>query len=299
MLLTLVCPCLAALLAVGGAEPPPPSRACEARMDAWCNVKTNNPSCTQSCGKGEKMYALRQNGSQAFQPQPGPAWRCYAASTLDKTHTIYDGTSRCYSSEQVQLEWQLCACNAGCPSSATVCAKCGAMPKPRGFHPSPPPPSPPSPPAPPGPTVVNIPLFQPGEANRTGFRIPALLAVGPRTLYAFAESRTGNGDGCFARHPVVGDNRTAIVFKTSTDGGTVWSDMTDLCPDGTGNNGCLDYEAVFDEVAQKLIVQYCLGKSESNCTNMQRSSTDQGKSWSVPLTLKATLGADDGELLYC
>jgi hypothetical protein len=178
MLLTLVCPCLAALLAVSGAAPPPPSHACEARMDAWCNVKTNNPSCTQSCGKGEKMYALRQNGSQAFQPQPGPAWRCYAASTLDKTHTIYDGTSRCYSSEQVQLEWQLCACNAGCPSSATVCAKCGAMPKPRGFHPSPPPPSPPSPPAPPGPTVVNIPLFQPGEANRTGVRIPALLAVG-------------------------------------------------------------------------------------------------------------------------
>ena len=51
----------------------------------------------------------------------------------------------------------------------------------------------PLPPAPPGPAVSNIPVFVPGEANRTGFRIPALLAVGPKTLFAFAESRTGSG----------------------------------------------------------------------------------------------------------
>jgi hypothetical protein len=43
--------------------------------------------------------------------------------------------------------------------------------------------------------------------------------------------------------------------------------------------------------------RYCKGKSELNCTNMQRTSSDFGKSWSVPLSLKTTLGSDDGVLV--
>ena len=57
-------------------------------------------------------------------------------------------------------------------------------------------------------------------------------------------------------------------------GGKSWSGITDICPDGTGDHGCLDFEAVHDEVKDTLIVQYCLGKSETKCTDMQRMSTE-------------------------
>eukprot|EP01047_Picozoa_sp_COSAG01_P026710 COSAG01_NODE_1731_length_9369_cov_35.048220_2_plen_150_part_00 len=93
------------------------------------------------------------------------------------------------------------------------------------------------------------------------------------------------------------DNRTAIVFKTSTDGGSSWSRLTDICPDGRGAHGCLDYEAVYDEIAGALIVQYCQGAGEAHCTNMQLLSTDRGASWSKPMPLKSALGRDDGVLV--
>lgn len=222
------------------------------------------------------------------------AWRCYGAVGLNADHTAYLGKSKCYSSETAELEWQLCACEHCAPAARTCNKPCGAKPAPRGFPPAPGPPSPPLPPAPP---VPSIPLFVPCENNRTGFRIPALLSVGNSTLYAFAESRTGNGDGDYAKHPCPGDNRTSIVFKTSTDGGKSWSEMTDICPDGHGDKGCLDYEAVYDEVSNALVVQYCQGVGEAHCTDMQLMSTDGGKSWSPPLPLRGALGMDDGVLV--
>ena len=222
------------------------------------------------------------------------AWRCYGAVGLNADHTAYLGKSKCYSSETAELEWQLCACEHCAPAARTCNKPCGAKPAPRGFPPAPGPPSPPLPPAPP---VPSIPLFVPCENNRTGFRIHALLSVGNSTLYAFAESRTGNGDGDYAKHPCPGDNRTSIVFKTSTDGGKTWSEMTDICPDGHGDKGCLDYEAVYDEVSNALVVQYCQGVGEAHCTDMQLMSTDGGKSWSPPLPLRGALGVDDGVLV--
>ena len=195
-----------------------PPEACQMRVDQWCNNKTNNPSVTRNTNCGpthdQKFYARRANASSAYGPTRAgpPAWRCYGASALTgPDHAVYDGTSKCYSSETAELLWQLCACNVG---SSGNTSSCGAMPKPRGFAPVRPVPPPP---LPPGPPISSIPLFVPCEDNRTGFRIPALLAVGETTLYAFAESRTGNGDGDYARHPCPGDNRTAIVFKTSTE----------------------------------------------------------------------------------
>ena len=155
--------------------------------------------------------------------------------------------------------------------------------------------------------MQSTPLFVPCEDNRTGFRIPALLLVGastsarPATLFAFAESRTGNGDGDYAKHPCPGDNRTSIVFKTSSDAGRTWSGITDICPDGrvegTHAAGCLDFEAVWDAEKDALIVQYCLGKNEGKCSDMQLVSTDRGVSWSAPMPLKPALGADDGVLV--
>ena len=48
--------------------------------------------------------------------------------------------------------------------------------------------------------------------------------------------------------------------------------MTDICPDGHGDKGCLDYEAVYDEVSNALVVQYCQGVGEAHCTDMQLMS---------------------------
>ena len=99
------------------------------------------------------------------------------------------------------------------------------------------------------------PVFVPGEEGRTIYRIPSLLSVGD-TLFAFAEPRTGSQDGCYPLHPAKGDGRTAIHFKTSTDGGKSWSNMTDICPKAPNctssackewmNRSCLDFEAVYD-----------------------------------------------------
>lgn len=175
--------------------PPPPSLAeCRTRMDLWCNVPSNNPSVSHnpSCGpKPQKFYALNATGSSTYGPHASSAWRCYGAIGLTPNHTAYLGTSKCYSSETAQLEWQLCACQH-CAKAAHTCNKpCGKQPPPRGFPPVPGPPAPPLPPGPPSLPITNTPLFVPCEDNRTGFRIPALLSVGNSTLYAFAESRTG------------------------------------------------------------------------------------------------------------
>ena len=206
--------------------------ACRLRMDAWCNVPANNPSKEHNVDcrpQVQSFFALDAQASSAYSRDSGPRLRCYGASTLNPNHTRYEGVGKCYSSETAQLEWQLCACLHG--NSTAIC---GERPPPRGFPPRPSPR-----PLPPGPAVTSTPLFVPCEDNRTGFRIPALLAVGNTTLYAFAEARTGNGDGDFARRPCPGDNRTAIVFKTSEDGGRSWSGITDICPDGTGETGYL------------------------------------------------------------
>ena len=77
--------------------------------------------------------------------------------------------------------------------------------------------------------IPNLPVYSPGDGGRTCFRIPSLVVAGD-VLYAFAESRSIPGDGCFPAKPVKGDGRTAIVFRTSTDGGATWSsNFTDLC----------------------------------------------------------------------
>ena len=151
------------------------------------------------------------------------------------------------------------------------------------------------------------PVFVPGEEGRTIYRIPSLLSVGD-TLFAFAESRTGSQDGCYPLHPAKGDGRTAIHFKTSTDGGKSWSNMTDICPKAPNctssackewmKRSCLDFEAVYDKVTRTLVVQYCQGPGEAHCTNMQVISKDLGKSWqSTPTPLAPALGAADGVLV--
>jgi hypothetical protein len=161
------------------------------------------------------------------------------------------------------------------------------------------------------PMLLQATLFAPGDHNRTCFRIPVLVAA-RTTLFAFAESRSGPSclhDGCVPLHPVLGDNRTAIVFRKSLDSGATWSGLTDICPDGHGEKGCSDFAVVFDEVHERLVVQYTGGdliQTDSGAcalyspqcpfSTWQLRSSDMGQTWSAPSPLAPALGAADGAM---
>ena len=46
------------LLSSPGLSGTPPTPACQSRVDAWCNVKTNNPSTGEPCGRAQRYVAL-------------------------------------------------------------------------------------------------------------------------------------------------------------------------------------------------------------------------------------------------
>ena len=61
---------------------------------------------------------------------------------------------------------------------------------------------------------------------------------------------------------------------------------------------CLDYSAVYDAQAKLLVVQYCQGAAETQCTNMQITSSDMGKTWSkIQTSMAAVLGHANGVLV--
>lgn len=161
-------------------------------------------------------------------------------------------------------------------------------------------------------------LFWPGMEGRTCFRVPALLTVN-RTLFAFAESRHGlacQNDDCHPLEPIeAGDNRTAIVFRTSEDGGATWQPMVDsICPDGRGANGCADFEVAYDALRDRIVIQYTLqdptfedtppfgnntGRAPAHHV-LQTESKDMGASWSKPLPMaKALEGITSGCAPHC
>lgn len=154
-------------------------------------------------------------------------------------------------------------------------------------------------------------VYYPGYEGRTCYRVPSLLTVG-ESLFAFAESRHGlacANDDCIPLNPVEGDNRTATVLRTSSDGGRSWGPMVDLCRDGVGGAGCADYEATYDDKRKRLVVQYATGDPTledtppfaANRRNwpahhvFQVTSSDLGKSWSAPMPLAKALAAVEAE----
>ena len=156
-----------------------------------------------------------------------------------------------------------------------------------------------------GPQTV---VYYVGYQNRTCYRVPVLLAVGG-TLFAFAESRHGAAcfnDDSIPLQPKLGDNRTAVVLRTSSDRGKTWSSMIDLCKNGVGGNGCADYEAIYDSVRKRLVVQYASADPtiEDNTTNRlewpahhiyQTASSDLGQTWSAPLPMASALASVEAE----
>ena len=149
---------------------------------------------------------------------------------------------------------------------------------------------------------AQVDLFWPGMAGRTCFRVPAMATVNG-TLFAFAEARTGlacMNDDCHPLTAVPGDNRTAVVFRKSSDLGKTWSPMQDICDDPIG---CGDMQVVEDKVRGRLVVQYASYDAtledtppSFNASGMwkphhifQISSSDMGASWSKPTPLAAAL----------
>jgi hypothetical protein len=148
-------------------------------------------------------------------------------------------------------------------------------------------------------------VFWPGMAGRTCFRVPAMATVNG-TLFAFAEARTGlacMNDDCHPLNPVAGDNRTAIVFRRSSDAGKTWGPMRDICEDGYGDRGCGDMQLVEDAVRGRLVVQYASydatledsppfmnasGKWKPHHI-FQITSSDMGRTWSKPLPMAGPL----------
>ena len=157
-------------------------------------------------------------------------------------------------------------------------------------------------------------LYYPGYNNRTCFRVPVLLTVNS-TIFAFAEARTGVAcfnDDCNPLQPVAGDGRTAVVLRTSTDGGVSWSSMADLCLDGKGPHGCGDYAVVYDAVRERIVLQYAQYDATLEDTLprdrtkwpahvvFERTSSDMGRSWSAPVNRNGALAAvTEGCHPYC
>ena len=96
----------------------PPSRQCQAVLDAWCNVQVNCPGPNsnatrwkQHCGDAPQQFYARLD-------QPAPVeWRCYGASSLVPDHGHYDGRGSCYCSRGSELGEMLAKCEGRRPPS--------------------------------------------------------------------------------------------------------------------------------------------------------------------------------------
>ena len=111
---------------------------------------------------------------------------------------------------------------------------------------------------------AQVDLFWPGMAGRTCFRVPAMATVNG-TLFAFAEARTGlacMNDDCHPLSPAPGDNRTAVVFRKSSDAGQTWFPMQDICTDPIG---CGDMQVIEDNVIAQAICRFVICRYISTC----------------------------------
>ena len=119
----------------------------------------------------------------------------------------------------------------------------------------------------------NISGFNPAGDKRSYycFRIPQLLALPSGKLLAFAE---GRADGC---RPDAYVNRP-IVVRASSDQGTTWGPIGIAGPalPHLGTN----YPGAYLRDNATIALRYSL----SNGTVFETSSSDEGTSWSAPIT---------------
>ena len=159
-------------------------------------------------------------------------------------------------------------------------------------------------------------LFQPGDSFADGrasvcYRIPALIAAGNTTLLAFAKAFNFSSDGCYpkpywcgpscgprptpARPAAPGDNTSTIVVRRSTDGGDSWGPIEAVARG-------VDFAAAYDELRDRVLVTFAGDSGLNPQPNLspgdyQVVSSDKGRSWGAPASLKAVLGQYDGLLV--
>ena len=126
-------------------------------------------------------------------------------------------------------------------------------------------------------------VFKYNEGGWPCTRIPSVILASNRTLLAFAECRDRVGDGCVPKHPIQTHKRGCVCMKRSTDGGMTWSTNATCI----GTPGSTQPLAVFDAVASRVVLHFNDG---DNHTVFQRTSDDDGVTWSAATPLQRFLG---------
>jgi len=126
----------------------------------------------------------------------------------------------------------------------------------------------------------------PGVNN---FRIPALVRTADGVLLAFAEARSENSDCAFK----------FVVYKSSFDNGTTWSDMTTLYKPSVSDETAGNPAVVYDSVRGNVVVIVAIGDSK-HCNPTRWTlvfrSNDNGLTWQAPLNISSSLGIWAGVL---
>jgi sialidase-1 len=142
------------------------------------------------------------------------------------------------------------------------------------------------------PTVTDV--FQKGQDGYACFRIPAIVQSKAGSLLAFAEARKNS-------YSDTGD--IDLVLKRSEDGGKTWSEMITVW--GDGDNVCGNPTPIIDQITGRILLLSCWNSGKDHekeiidqtSKDTRRvfvlSSEDDGKTWSSPKELTATVKHPD------
>lgn len=244
-----------------------PSAACQAQANAFC-LTDCWPQIETRCASEGAAGLARKTGPSPVQ------WRCYSPGTLTNNETYRGGL--CYCSRDAEIRAVLAACGDPDPSP------------PPGPPPMPPLPAPPVPQISSGLPSTNV--FWRGQSASDGtvypcVRIPSLLLAGGGALLAFAECRLVTGDGCNPVN-VTMNVRRDVCMRRSTDAGQTWGPLTVLVRSAMQNT------PVYDIARAAVVLNINL--LDSNSTNAQLISHDDGLTWGAVQPISAFLGPLDG-----
>jgi sialidase-1 len=133
-------------------------------------------------------------------------------------------------------------------------------------------------------------IFKSGTENYSTFRIPAIVTTNSGKILAFAEGRVKNSSD-------TGD--IDLVMRSSEDGGKTWSQLKIIWNDG--DNVCGNPAPVVDSKTGEihLLMTWNLGedherdiidgKSKDTRRVFVTSSSDEGKNWSAPREITASV----------
>ena len=141
---------------------------------------------------------------------------------------------------------------------------------------------------------VRLPHLSPEKDGYASFRIPSLIVTKRGTLLAFCEGR---------RHGAADTGAIGLVLRRSMDGGRTWETLQTVWEDGS--NTCGNPCPVVDAKSGAIVLlmthndgadheaQIMAGTSKSPRTVWVTRSEDDGKSWSAPREITASVKRPD------